>query len=174
MTQPPQYRPAMPPPHQPPTKKRPMWPFILGGIIVLVMIIGLIAGISGGTTALTEPDPEPAPAETSQPADPEPEPQGPTPENIEAFIAESTAPGATTYDEACAAGISWTCNIEHATPRGGTLEVRATTIDPPTTGDDIARGFYNFLTMTDASPMPNVHLIQVTTATDGEVGSHRG
>lgn len=119
------------------------------------------------------PAPEPAQEPTQAPTTPDPAPtqQDPTGDQIAAYLAQAT--GHPTLDATCASGIRWACNIETFTPRGSTLEVRVTKLENPD-GDAVARAIYNFLTLTSDSPMPDVSYVQITTATDGMVGSHRG
>ena len=143
-------------------------------VIVGLGLLGLLFG--GGDDAATDepPAPEPTPAATE--SEPEAEPEGPTPEDIEAFVAEATGSGGTTYMDACTDGVggTWMCDVEYAEPIGSTLEVRVRAISPNgPDGDRIARNFYNLLTMSEGSPMPDVSFVQVTTAQEGEVGSYR-
>lgn len=132
--------------------------------------------------ATTAPPPTPEPTQAPEPEptpEPSPEPtraptraEGPTGDEIATYLANA-ATGSPALDATCAQGVRWACNIETITPRGSTLEVRVTKLENPD-GDAVARAIYNFLTLTSDSPMPDVSYVQITTATDGMVGSHRG
>ena len=96
------------------------------------------------------------------------------------YVAE--AAGFPTMKAACAGGLGWMCNTQWAKASSlYIVEVRLSKLNDPVDpdipndlldpGDRVARNWFNFLSaIKEDSPMPELEMVQVTTAQDGQVG----